>query len=298
VKRAVEEFIEHLRSQVRSSPQTVRAYAGDLEELVAFLSEKYRPGWRPTPKGIDLLAVRAFVGYLHDRGVSRPTIARKVAAVRSFFRFLVREGRLKTSPVAELRAPKQPKRLPRAASVEEVIAILEAPDASRPAGVRDRALLELLYASGLRVSELTGLDLQDLDLGGRTVRVHGKGDKERMVPFGSKAEKALREWLTVSAAMRGTRGEDAVFLNLRGGRLTDRSVRRLLDRYVRQVALARSLSPHVLRHSFATHLLESGADLRTIQELLGHTSLSTTQKYTKVSLDHLLEVYDRTHPRA
>ena len=298
MKRAIEEFLEHLRSEVRASPLTVQAYGSDLSEFVTFLREDYDPGSRPTPRKVDLLALRGFVGYLHDRGVARPTVARKVASLRSFFRYLLREGKLAASPAAELRAPKQPKRLPRAATVEEVGAIVEAPDTSRPAGLRDRALLELLYASGLRVSELTGLDRGDLDFKGRTVRVRGKGDKERVVPFGSKADKALRRWLDASADLRAARGEEAMFLNLRGGRLTDRSIRRLLDRYVRQVALTRSVSPHVLRHSFATHLLESGADLRSIQELLGHASLSTTQKYTKVSLDHLIEVYDRTHPRA
>jgi integrase/recombinase XerC len=298
VKRAVEEYLEHLRLEQRSPETTRRAYRSDLLELVEFLGHEYEAGWKPSPAEVDLTALRAWVGWLHHHGSSRPTVARKVAAVRSFFSWLVREERLDSSPAEGLRAPRQPKRLPRAATVDEVFALLEAPDASRPAGKRDRAMLETLYAAGLRVSELTALDLDDLHLGDRTLRVLGKGDKERIVPFGAKAEAALRDWLEASAPYRERSGENAVFLNLRGGRLTARSVRRILDRYVRQVALARKVSPHALRHSFATHLLESGADLRAIQELLGHASLSTTQRYTKVSLDHLLEVYDRTHPRA
>jgi integrase/recombinase XerC len=296
--KAIDDFLEHVRLELRSPESTVRAYRADLEELLGFLGEEYQPGWRPTPAEVDTPALRSYVGWLHHRGSSRPTVARKVAAVRTFFRYLVRQQALDSSPAEALRAPKQPRRLPQAATVDEVFALLEAPDTSSLAGKRDRALLETLYASGLRVAELTGLDLDDLHLGERTVRVLGKGDKERIVPFGAKAERALREWLSASEALREKRDEDAVFLNLRGGRLSTRSVRRILERYVRQVALARKVSPHALRHSFATHLLESGADLRAIQELLGHASLSTTQRYTKVSLEHLLEVYDRTHPRA
>jgi len=298
VKRAVEEYLEHLELDQRSPATTVRAYRSDLLELVAFLGSDYEAGWKPSPGEVDLLALRAWVGWLHHNGSSRPTVARKVAAIRSFFAWLVREERLDSSPAEGLRAPKQPKRLPRAATVDEVFVLLEAPDTGKPAGMRDRAMLETLYAAGLRVSELTGLNLDDLHLGDRTLRVLGKGNKERIVPFGGKAEAALRDWLEASVPYRERSGENAVFLNLKGGRLTTRSVRRILDRYVRQVALARKVSPHALRHSFATHLLESGADLRVIQELLGHASLSTTQRYTKVSLEHLLEVYDRTHPRA
>jgi integrase/recombinase XerC len=298
VKRAVEEYLEQLRLERRSPETTLRAYRADLLELIEFLATEYEAGWRPAPDEIDLLALRAWVGWLHQGGSSKPTVARKVAAVRSFFTWLVREERLDRSPAEALRAPKQPKHLPRAATVDEVFALLEAPDTGKPGGKRDRAMLETLYAAGLRVSELVALDLEDLHLGERTLRVVGKGDKERIVPFGGKAEAALRTWLEASLPLRERSGEDAVFLNLKGGRLTARSVRRILDRYVRQVALARKISPHALRHSFATHLLESGADLRAIQELLGHASLSTTQRYTKVSLDHLLEVYDRTHPRA
>ena len=260
--------------------------------------------------------MRAFLGALGREGLGKRSQGRVLAAVRGLFRWAVREGELPASPAAGIRTPKAPQRLPRHLRPAEVEAVLEA--AAAPAesrldtaaaarlGLRDRALVELLYASGLRVGELVSLDWRDLDLQARVLRVVGKGGKERMVPFGAPAAGALRAWLAawedVRAGAPAAAGEDEdtmpVFLNARGGRLSDRSVRRILDRCVEQAALATGVHPHTLRHSFATHLLEAGADLRAIQELLGHSSLSTTQKYTHIEVERLLAVYREAHPRA
>jgi integrase/recombinase XerC len=262
------EFVEALSYERNASDHTRRAYAGDLD------------------------------------GLSRTSLGRKLAAVRSFFRFLCRQGVLEASPAALLSAPKAPKRLPPHLSVDAVEALLEAPEGSTDAGRRDRCLLELLYATGCRCGELTGLRVDDLDLRAGTARVRGKGDVERVVLFGEKARESLRAWRSVRARWlaRSRRAdaadEDALFLNARGGRLSDRSVRRIVSGHVRTAALAAGVTPHALRHSFATHLLDQGADLRDIQELLGHASLRTTQKYTHVSAAKLMEVYDRAHPKA
>jgi integrase/recombinase XerC len=297
-------FIEHLQDALNASPQTVRGYRADLREFDAFL--RRRGGGRAAPlAAIDHRTIRAWLAALQESGAARSTVGRKLAALRSFFRWCVRGGLLKSSPAALVATPKQERRLPRALSEAEVESLLDSAFGQAPLDRRDRAILELLYASGVRVAELVGADLGDLETreGEGMLRVLGKGRKERLVPVGSKAVAALRAWLPARASLSverpGRPGDrDALFLNGRGGRLTDRSVRRILERRLLRAALRRRVSPHALRHSFATHLLNAGADLRSIQELLGHASLSTTQRYTAVTTRRLMEVYRRAHPRA
>ena len=295
---AVSRFLDYLRDQRRVSGQTLRAYASDLaqfrETLVARHGERL-----PGPEELDPLAVRAFVARLHNEGLAKSSVARKLSAVRSFLKHAVRLGVIDTSPAEGIPTPKQSKLLPKNLTVDEVFALLDRITGSDVVSLRDRALLEFLYATGLRVGELAALDLDDVDQSGGLVRVMGKGNKERIVPFGSKARASLLAWLSASEILRRRRKDaDAVFLNLRGSRLTDRSVRRILDRRVLEAAIAAHISPHALRHTFATHMLGAGADLRAIQELLGHASLSTTQRYTHVGVEALMAVYDKAHPRA
>ncbi|NJN63612.1 MAG: tyrosine recombinase XerC [Acidobacteria bacterium] len=289
--------MDHIALDRECSRQTVRAYARDLDDLVATL-ERMARGTPITAPGLRASSIRAWVADMHARGLSATTISRRLSAARSFFSWLVEEGLCDANPAAEVRNPKTPDRLPGRLDVDDVRALIEAtiPDDER--GARDRAILELLYGAGLRVAELVGLSIDDLHLGDRTVRVVGKGDRERIVPFGRPTADALRAQLVASSRLRIQTGDEALFLNARGRRLTDRSVRRILDRAVTRAALHRGVHPHLLRHSFATHLLESGMDLRAIQELLGHARLATTQRYTRLSLEHILEVYDKTHPRA
>jgi len=300
VRRLIARFLDHLRHERGLSAHTVRAYGGDLETFLAFLAAYFdRPAAEIAAGDVDLVALRAFVAASDARGLAKRSQGRSIAALRAFFAWATRVGELAADPAARLRTPKAPRTLPEHLRPGEVETLLEAPAGDSFAAVRDRALLELLYASGLRVSELVSLDWLDLDLGERTLRVVGKGGKERQVPFGRPAQEALRRWREIAALACGDGAADgAVFLNRRGGRLTDRSVRRVLDRAVAATALARGVHPHALRHSFATHLLEHGADLRAIQELLGHASLSTTQRYTHVDIDRLLAVYRDAHPRA
>ena len=246
--------------------------------------------------------MRSFLASLTRHGLGKRSQGRALAAVRSLFRFACREGVVGTNPAAGVRTPKHPRKLPRHLRPGEIETLIESPAGDEPLARRDRALLELLYASGLRVGELVSLDWGDLDLEGRVLRVLGKGGKERMVPFGQPAAQALRAWLeaweTVRGAAPAAGRDEPVFLNRSGRRLTDRSVRRLIDRYTAGAGLPAGVHPHTLRHTFATHLLEGGADLRSIQELLGHSSLSTTQKYTHLELERLLAVYREGHPRA
>lgn len=297
--RAVRRFMANLTDQRRLSPETIRAYSSDLGQFGQFLRDEHCDGVAPGPRGIDALAVRGFVAHLMRSGLSKSSVARKLSSVRSFLRHAVRDGQIDVNTADGVPTPRAPKALPRTMTVDEMFVLLEGIGGDDTASARDRAILELLYASGLRVSELVGLDLGDLDLTGGLVRALGKGNKERMVPFGRQAREALKRWLSVSAPLRKRDGDaDALFLNLRGGRLTDRSVRRILINRLREVAIHAKLSPHDLRHSFATHMLGSGADLRAIQELLGHASLSTTQRYTHVNTDALMKVYDDAHPRA
>jgi integrase/recombinase XerC len=279
----------------------VRAYGGDLERFLRFAAELLgRPAAGLGAEEIDALAVRSFVASLARRGTGRRSQGRALSALRSFFRWSCRVGLLAANPAARVRTPKAPKTLPRHLRPGEIEALVEAPAGDSPLARRDRALLELLYATGARVSEALGLDWRDVDLPGRSATVLGKGDKERLVPFGRPAAEALRAWRESWDAVRRPGGEagDPVFLNARGGRLTDRSARRIVERWVEAAALARGVHPHTLRHTFATHLLEAGADLRAIQELLGHASLATTQRYTHVEIERLLAVYRAAHPRA
>jgi integrase/recombinase XerC len=309
------DFLEHLRLNRNASANTVEAYRSDLSAFLAFVSvhlSKRAGSLRPAD--LDLGTIRAFMAELYRQGLSRASVARKLSALRTFVRFLRREGWIEDDPAALAASPKRERKVPTHLSVDEMSRLLDVPDASEPLGCRDRAILELFYASGLRLSELVGLDLEDVDLEQRIVRVLGKGGKERIVPFNTSAQGALRAWYGDRAALRaaskaqrptpkaqGPRPKaqgDPLFVNARGTRLTGRSVQRLVARYVTSCSTRFGISPHALRHSFATHLLQRGADLRAIQELLGHVQLSTTQRYTHVNAAQLLEVYRKAHPRA
>lgn len=300
MQQQVAAFLDSLRHERRASPNTVRAYQRDLGAFVLFCQG--RLGRDPGIEDLDIATVRGYLATLFGKNVAS-TIARKLSALRSFGEFLVRRGERQDNPVKLVAMPRRPKTLPRFLSVDEAYALVKVPDQATPPGARDAAMLELLYGSGLRVSELVALDVGDLELSQHTVRVrHGKGGKERIVPMGSKAELALERYLQHRPELRHpkTRVQDpsSLFLNQRGGRLTTRSVARLVDRASREASTRAPISPHALRHSCATHLLDGGADLRTIQEILGHASLSTTQRYTHVSIDHLMDVYDKAHPHA
>jgi integrase/recombinase XerC len=307
VRTELRDFLDHLRLNRNTSAHTVAAYGSDLSQFLAFAADHLgASATRLRPKQLDLGVIRAFMAELYRRGHSRASAARKLSALRSFTRFLRREGLLETDPAALALTPRREQKVPAHLSVEEMTRLLDAPDASRPLGRRDRAILELFYASGLRLSELVALDVDDVNLSERIVRVAGKGGKERLVPFNTSTQRALRRWYLDRAALRTPKAQsprpnasgDPVFLNARGTRLTGRSVQRLVARYVAGCSTRFGISPHALRHSFATHLLQRGADLRAIQELLGHVQLSTTQRYTHVNAAQLLAVYRKTHPRA
>ncbi len=286
---AVGSFLEYLGVERGASPHTLRGYAADLSEFTSFLAEEKIAG---LPK-VDARVVRAYLARLHRRKLSKATIARKLAAVRSCFRFLARRGALEGNPARQVRSPRLGRRLPSFLPKDEATLLLDTASEPSSSAARDRALLELLYASGLRVAECCGLDLDDLDEARRTVRVLGKGDKERVVPVGETALEALGAYLAIRGRRRGP-----LFLNARGGRLTPRSAHRVVRFRARRAGITQRVTPHTLRHSFATHMLGEGADLRLIQELLGHSRLSTTQRYTHVSPEHLMRVYDTAHPRA
>ena len=323
MKAVIEKYLKYLWTVRNASPHTVRSYESDLRQFVEFLSP---PGAAvPSMAQLDHHLIREYVADLYDQRLEKSSIGRKLAALRSFCRFCVRDGLMKANPARLVPAPKLPKRLPSVLSAEEVNGFLDqvgALDArsAKPGAEkkrqrggateeeaqlilkRDRAILELLYAAGLRVSELTGLNLEDIDHGGLMLRVRGKGRKERLVPYGEKAEAALAAYAPLRAELlRGARKgahAQAVFLNYAGRRLTPRSVHRIVKKYARLMGTGWDVHPHSFRHAFATHLLTDGADLRAIQELLGHQSLSTTQKYTHTSIRHLMEVFDKAHPRA
>jgi len=286
-------FRRHLERERNASPHTVRAYVDDLDQFIHHLRDEL--GREPRPRDVDHLLIRSFLARLHRQGLKKSSAARKLASLRTFFRYLCREGVLAANPARALLSPRQERRIPAHLDEGDVVRLLEV-NGDGDADVRARAILELLYATGIRCAELVGLDLPEVDLEARFVRVLGKGRKERVVPFGTSAQAALRRYLPVRSKARPR--SDALLVNARGGRLTDRSVRSIVQRRVRQVAVAQRISPHGLRHSFATHLLARGADLRSIQELLGHARLSTTQKYTHLDTRHILEIYRKTHPRA
>src|SRR5260370_35982821 len=333
LKQTINNFLEYLRSVKNSSPHTVINYGKDLEQFREYLSP---PGLQaPGVTEITHHMIREFVGNLNEQGMQKSSIARKLAALRSFLKYCVREGMLKENPARLVPTPKVPKRIPMVLAAEEMSRFLDQlcgtcgetpqrgtkttgrglPATGSPVGLpqledtlllpRDRAILELLYAAGLRVSELTGLNLADMDQKDQMLRVRGKGNKERIVPFGGKAAEAMQRYWPVREALlreseeHGRRASvDAIFLNYRGRRLTQRSVGRIVKKYVRLANINWDLHPHSLRHAFATHLLADGADLRAIQELLGHQSLSTTQKYTHATIRQLMEIYDKAHPHA
>jgi tyrosine recombinase XerC len=311
VKDATGEFLLFLRQNRNASPHTVAAYASDLAQFLDAIAGRaqLKPG-DITVAHFDADAVRDFLGDLHRRGNSRASAARRLAALRSFARYLVRESKLADDPTMLVGAPKRAQSLPAHLGLEEMDRLLAAPDVSRPAGRRDRAILELFYASGLRLSEIVGLDLDDVNLTSRIVRVLGKGNKERLVPFHPAAAEAicamaldrndssLKLEVRSSKLDRHGRRRDPLFLSLRGARLTPRSVDRIVRRYAQAAGVRAGISPHALRHTFATHLLNAGADLRAIQELLGHANLSTTQRYTHLDAGRLTEIYRRAHPRA
>lgn len=293
-RAALEEYLQHLDVARSASPHTLKAYRLDCTEWLGVLDRAGEDPFAPGRRAVEAWFATLFAA--HD---APATVSRKLSAVRGMYRHWKRRGRVAANPLAGIRGPKKEKRLPDFVPVDELFVLMDAPDASTVDGARDKAILELLYAGGFRVSELTGMNLRDVDARAGQARVLGKGRKERIVPVGSKALAALEAWLAVRHAML-KRGADpgALFLNARGGRLTPRSVARVIDKAVAKAALLRHVHPHALRHSFATHLLDGGADLRDIQELLGHARLSTTQKYTHVTLARLQAVYDAAHPRA
>jgi integrase/recombinase XerC len=312
VTRHLKAFLEFLALNRNASAHTVRAYESDLGQLLAYTAAAADTTIADLrPAQLDRLALRAFLGDLHKRGHTRASAARKLAAARTFLKYLRREGVIEDDPGAMVSTPKRDIRMPAHLSESEMSALLDAPAAGTPLGRRDRAILELFYASGLRVSELAGLDIDHVNLSARMVRVLGKGGKERIVPFNTSATKAIRaylndrEQLVRRDGVRGVRLQpdrrpkrDPLFVNYLGRRLTVRSIARLVGRYVAASSARMGISPHALRHSFATHLLQRGADLRAIQELLGHARLSTTQRYTHVNAAQLLDVYRKSHPRA
>ena len=294
----LEEFTAYLRDERNVSPHTLRAYEREVARFVAFARTEMGC---ETPRAVSANVVRAYLAHLHSEKLAKVSAQRALAAVRTYFRFVGRERAVDANPAKTVPTPRAPTKLPDVATAPELAELLDALPQT-PVGRRDRAALELLYGAGLRAAELVALDLDDVDRGRRIVRVMGKGGKERIVPFGRQAEAALGRYLPERASWRAAAGPEAggepLFVNQRGGRLSDRSLRRLLNAAVRHVAMARRLHPHALRHAFATHLLEAGMDLRAIQELLGHASLSTTQRYTHLDLAHLMETYSKAHPKA
>ena len=315
LRQLIEDYLDHLTLERHLSPHTTRAYRNDLERLTVFLVDYLgKPESALKGQDIDSRATRAFLSHLGRGGLSKRSQGRALSALRSLLAYGCRVGVLQDNPAKAVRTPKQEKTLPKHLRPGEIEQLIEVEYKDGPLGLRDRAIAELLYASGLRVGELVSLDWNQVDLANRTLRVLGKGGKERMVPFGRKACEALAAWLRPWGELRAKAGkgsakagdgvsrdhpsDEPVFLNHRGRRLTDRSVRRVLDAMGLASGLAGDVHPHALRHTFATHMLEEGADLRTIQELLGHSSLATTQRYTHVDIDRLLQVYRDSHPRA
>ncbi len=306
LSRAIDGFASYVADERRFSPRTVEAYGRDLARFSGFWESEFAntPAAKTPLSKVDTLAVRSYLAHLHRDRLANRSLARHLSTLRSFFRWACREGHLEKNPARGLPSPRVPRTLPRAMSLRDTERLLSADDDAAFVPERERALFELLYATGLRVSEAAGLDLSDVDFSSRLVRVTGKGSRERIVPFGEAAAEALREYLPSRDALRHraereeVRAGEPLFVNARGGRLTPRSMARLLKRRLRAAGLPEEISPHALRHTFATHLLQAGADLRAIQELLGHASLSTTQKYTHLDAARLAEVYRNAHPKA
>jgi integrase/recombinase XerC len=293
VGKPVEDFLRHLRER-NASPHTIKAYSSDLGNFTAYAGSR---GW----KQIDHIAIRGFLSHLYEKGLSKTSVARSLAAVRSLYRWLAREGVVEQNPAKLVATPKLPKKLPRVPTIEEMNSVLDGqmPEvAAFPE--RDRLMLELLYGCGIRNSELTGINLDDIRLSAEAILIRGKGKKERYVPFGTSVKSALAGYLPARQTLLAecSKSTGALLINQRGGRLTTRSVGRIIKKIAVAKGLSPDVHPHTLRHAFGTHLLEEGADLRAIQELLGHERLATTQRYTQLSMKHVLEVYDQTHPRA
>ncbi len=294
---AIARFLRYLKNERNSSELTIKSYREDLTILNGYFIETM--GRSPDPGSISPLELRGYVAALHEAGYAPTSISRRLASLRSFFKFAQREGLAESNPAKPLRNPRRQRKLPHFLSSDEIGMLLSAPPKSQPMGLRDSAILETLYSAGLRVSELVGINLNDLDIDDGLVRVRGKGKKERLAPLGSYAVKAMQNWLRMRAPDEKETGKDgAVFLNKFGKRLTTRSVGRMLEKYLKLTGLDLRTSPHTLRHSFATHLLNGGADIRSVQELLGHKSLVTTQIYTHVSTAGLKKAYEKAHPRA
>lgn len=291
-------FLNYLKIERNASALTLKSYGEDLDSLFEYFQD--RVGFLPTPAAVTIQQLRGYVAYLHECQYARTTIARRLACLRSLFKFAVRDGACDTNPAKALRTPRVGRKLPAFLSVEQLATLLEAPPANTPLGLRDRAMLETLYTAGLRVSELVGLNTEDWKEAEGVLRVRGKGRKERIAPVGSFAARALARWKEVRKVSDKARpaDRDAFFLNKNGKRLTTRSVGRLLEKYLQLTGLDTQATPHTLRHSFATHLLDGGADLRSVQELLGHKSLTTTQIYTHVSTRRMRETYEAAHPHA
>ncbi|NQT87176.1 tyrosine recombinase XerC [bacterium] len=292
----VDRFLGYLESERACSPQTLRAYAADLTGFQVFLDcdDDFDPG------AVSMVQLRHYLAQLRQSGLARTTVARKVASLRSFYKYLVREGVVSHNPATNLTSPRKERRLPVFLDEDEVERLLAMPDPAGPAGPRDRAILEMLYSTGMRISELAAVSLEDVDMLGEIVKAKGKGKKERLVPLGTPAIEAIRSYLEVRDTFTGAArvNRRALFINKDGGRLSDRGVRRTFQKYARLAGLRAEVSPHTLRHSFATHMLNRGADLRSVQELLGHASLTSTQIYAHVTAERLKAIYDQTHPRA
>ena len=298
MQTAVARFLRFLAVERNASPLTTKSYREDLTAIVDYLAEAY--GRPPAPSEITTLDLRGYVSAMHEAGYAKTSIARRTASLRTFFKFCLREALCQSNPAKPLRTPRKDRKLPHFLSTEQIGQLLDAPPVARDMGIRDRAILETMYSAGLRVSELVGMSNGDLDLAEALVRIRGKGRRERLAPLGSFAIKALRRWLERRQLSSKERGgaEAPVFTNKFGRRLTTRSVARMLEKYLKITGLDLRTTPHTLRHSFATHLLDRGADIRSVQELLGHKSLVTTQIYTHVSTAGLRAVYERAHPRA
>jgi integrase/recombinase XerC len=298
--KSVSSFLNYLTVEKNCSPLTVSNYQRDIQIFLTYLSGKGFTdfAW----PSLTVLQIRSYLAYMNDENFARRTIARRISSLRSFYKYLVREGKIAQNPFTRVRSPKLDKRLPSFLEEGEINEILDLPDQSTALGLRDQVVLELLYATGCRVSELVGLKLSSVDTGNLFVLLHGKGNKERIVPIGHKCRSALLAYYKESRSLLMAKYQvpehQKVLVNSRGGALTDRSVRRILDKYVRSLALRKHVSPHTIRHTFATHLLEHGADLRTVQELLGHANLSTTQIYTHVTTERIASVYKKNFPRA
>ena len=310
-------FLEYLEAERNFSAHTIRSYSADLMQFCRFLSaggdshsdcETLTAEQLPAPETLNIaslgqkflnlepLTIRGYLAVMRNSGYSKSSIARKLATLRSFYKYLVRVEAVEASPVSVIRTPRQTKRLPNCLDIEQVEALLAAPDSDTLLGLRDRAILETIYSAGLRISELVGLNVSDIDEFSEALRISGKGRKERLVPLGGKAIEAIETYLTRRDVAPGSNRDSPLFVNRYGKRLTGRSIRRKLNKYVQLAGIGFHVSPHALRHSFATHMLDAGADLRSVQEMLGHASLSTTQIYTHLTTRRLKEVYDRAHP--